>query len=80
MKQNDFHQLVLTALQELNKDMKEVRQSDIPAMKESFARFKGSMDEKIESLEKRTSWSNRLYTVLGGTLAILVAKFTGTTH
>lgn len=77
MKQTDFHQLILTSLQELQKDMKDVRTKDIPAMQTSFAEFKGSVKEKIQSLEKRTSWANRLYVGLGGALAVLASKFTG---
>lgn len=80
MKNNEFHELVIRKLDDLTADMKQVRTIDIPAMQTSFAEFKGKVKEQIKSLEKRTSWSSRLYTVLGGALAVLAAKFTGTTH
>lgn len=80
MKQNEFHELVIRELSAIKDDIKQVRQADIPVIREGFAKFKGTVEEQIKVLKDRTSWSSRLYTVLGGALAVAVAKFTGSTN
>ncbi len=68
-----FQELILTELKDLKQDIKDVRQTDIPAIKEDIKGFHG----KIKSLEKQQTWSTRIYTVLGGAIAVAIAKYTG---
>lgn len=68
-----FQELLLSELQELKKDVKDVRTIDIPALKTDVAGF----HEKIETLKNQQKWSTRLYTILGGAIAVAITKFTG---
>lgn len=74
MKPNEFHQIVLDELRNVNAKLDDVRTKDIPAVKESVAGFRAELD----TLKKSQTWSTRLYTIIGGAIAVLVAKYTGT--
>ena len=80
MKSNEFHELVLKDLAEMKADIKEVRQTDIPNLKTDLASFKATTDKSIEDLDTKTKWSTRVYTIIGGALAVLTAKFTNGAH
>lgn len=73
MKRDEFHQLILNELQDVKREIKEVRVSDIPAIQISVAGFR----KEIDNLKTSQKWSTRLYTVLGGAIAVAVSKFTG---
>lgn len=73
MKRKSFEDHVISELQDIKNDMKQVRTVDIPGLKSDVSGF----HEKIRSLEKSQAWSTRLYTVIGGAIAVAVAKFTG---
>jgi len=72
MPSNDFQDLVLSELKELKQDVKDVRLTDIPGIREDIAGF----HEKIKTLENQQKWSTRLYTLVGGIVAVGIAKFT----
>jgi len=73
MSVDPFQELILSEIKGLRDDIKEVRVTDIPAIKIEIKGFHG----KLKTLEKQQKWSTRLYTVLGGAIAVVVAKFTG---
>lgn len=73
MRRDEWNELLLTELRDLKNEVKEVRQTDIPTLRTEVAGF----HEKIETLKKSQAWSTRLYTVLGGALAVAISKFTG---
>ncbi len=68
-----FQELLMSELAEMKKDIKDVRVTDIPMLKTEIAGF----HEKMGSLKKQQAWSTRLYTILGGAIAVAIAKFTG---
>lgn len=68
-----FHELILSELKEMKQDLKEVRQTDIPAIKVDIANFHTNLD----TLKKQQTWSTRLYTVIGGIIAVFITKMTG---
>lgn len=65
--------LILNELKDLKKEVNEVRTKDIPSVQASVAGF----NTKLKMLEKQQMWSTRLYTILGGAIAVAIAKFTG---
>lgn len=73
MKRDDFNELLLSELRDLKNEVKEVRQTDIPGLRTEVAGF----HEKIETLKRQQAWSTRLYTILGGAIAVAITKFTG---
>lgn len=80
MKPNEFHELVLKDLAEMKADIKEVRQTDLPNLKTDLAVFKVGTNKAIKDLDDKTKWSTRVYTVVGGAIAVLTARFTSGSH
>lgn len=68
-----FQELLLSELKEMKDDIKDVRVKDIPALQKDIAGFHG----KLKTLEKQQTWSTRIYTLLGGAIAVAITKFTG---
>lgn len=68
-----FQELLLSELKDMKNDIKEVRSTDIPALKVDIEGFHG----KLKALERQQKWSTRLYTMIGGAVAVAIAKFTG---
>lgn len=73
MKREEFHELILSELKDLKNEVREVRQTDIPNLNTAVAGFRTEM----ETLKKNQTWSTRLYTIIGGAIAVAITKFTG---
>lgn len=69
----DINELILSELKDLKDEVKQVRVTDLPDLQKSVAGF----HSKIETLETQQKWSTRLYTILGGAIAVAITKFTG---
>lgn len=74
---DEFQSLLLSELKDLKQDMKAVREQDIPNVRSDMAAFKATYNGKIKSLEKSQKWYSGIYTVIGGAIAVLLAKYTG---
>lgn len=72
MKNKDLHQ-VLQKLDELDRKVDDLRTQDIPELKTAVNGFR----VEIDTLKTSQTWSTRLYTVIGGAIAVAIAKFTG---
>lgn len=69
----DIQELILQELRDVKSSLNEVRTKDIPEMKSTIAGF----HENIKALKKSQSRATQIYTVLGGAIAVAIAKFTG---
>ncbi len=69
----DPYELILSELKDMKNDIKDVRQSDIPGLRADIAGF----HEKIKTIKKQQTLSTQLYTILGGAIAVIIAKITG---
>lgn len=69
----DINELILSELKELKGEMNAVRTTDIPNIRTDVAGFHTA----INTLKDQQKWSTRLYTILGGAIAVLISKFTG---
>lgn len=69
----DINELILQELKDLKKEVGDVRITDIPNLRTDIAGF----HTKIKTLENQQKWSTRLYTILGGAIAVTISKFTG---
>lgn len=73
MKRDEFHEAILNRFDTLDRKLDDVRTKDIPGLQTAVAGF----HEKIEMLKNQQKWSTRIYTVLGGAIAVAITKFTG---
>lgn len=68
-----FQELLLSEFKEMKDNLNQVRITDIPALKVDIAGFK----KDVKDLENKQRWSTRLYTLIGGAIAVAIAKYTG---
>lgn len=68
-----FQELLLKNLEDLKNDVRDVRTKDIPQLQSDIAGF----HTKLKTLKHQQDWSTRLYTLLGGAIAVMISKFTG---
>lgn len=68
-----FQELLLSELSDLKRDVKDVRTQDIPALQRDIAGFHGN----LKTLKDQQKWSTRFYTIIGGVIAVAIARFTG---
>lgn len=68
----DIQELILAELKDLKEEVQQVRITDIPKIRVDISGFQ----TKLKTLETQQTWSTRLYTVLGGAIAVAIAKFT----
>lgn len=61
-KQNDMQKLLLSEIQSIQQEIKEVRQVDIPTIKEAFA-----------TMKERVSTTSKVYAAIGGGIAVLIS-------
>lgn len=73
MKPTELHQQILKKLDDLDKKVDDVRTKDVPELKTAVSGFR----TELETMKKSQTWSTRLYTVLGGAIAVAISKFTG---
>lgn len=72
-KKISLQQLLLDEVQNISKELKEVRQTDIPNIHVQIEKF----DQKIKALDRQQTWSTRIYTVIGGAIAVGISMLTG---
>jgi hypothetical protein len=73
MAKNGIQALILAELQDLKKELREVRQVDIPSVHVKFETF----NQKIKTLDKQQTWAVRIYTIVGGAIAVGISMLTG---
>lgn len=73
MPKNDINKLILSEVQALAAEMKEVRQKDIPNLRVTVAGF----NEKIKTVQKQQTWFSSISTVVGGALVYALSMLTG---
>lgn len=73
MAKNKIQELILSEIQDLKSEIKEVRQTDIPNIHVKIESF----NQQLKTLDKQQTWSTRIYTLIGGALAIMISKLTG---
>lgn len=73
MPRNDIQKLILDELRGLKTEVSDIRTKDIPDIKTHI----GTYDTKLETLKEKQAWSMRIYTLVGGALAVVASRFTG---
>ena len=73
MSSDSFQELILSELREVKGEIREVRQTDIPEIKVKIASFQTNLD----TVKKQQMWSTRVYTLIGGAIAVVITKMTG---
>lgn len=66
MPKNELQKLILSEIQELKEEIKEVRQTDIPSLKTSVATFQ----TELKNIKEKVSTKSMLITAVGGLIAI----------
>lgn len=66
MPKNEIQKLILSEIQELKSEIKEVRQTDIPSIRTSVATFKAELD----TVKDKMSTKSTIITAVGGLIAI----------
>lgn len=73
MHKNSLQKLILSEIQEVKTDMKEVRQKDIPDIHSSIATLKA----EITHVKEKTAAKSTIITAIGGILAVLTSMALG---
>lgn len=66
MPKNDIQKLILSEIQEIKADMKEVRQTDIPNIHTIVATLK----KEIDHVKEKASTKSTIITAVGGLIAV----------
>lgn len=66
MPRNDIQKLILSEIQEIKSDMKQVRQHDIPNIHTIVAKLKAELDH----VKEKTSTKSTVITAIGGLVAV----------
>lgn len=66
MPKNDIQKLILSEIQDLKSEIKEVRQTDIPALNIAVSVFK----TEIKTIKEKVSTRSMIITAVGGLLAV----------
>jgi hypothetical protein len=66
MPKNDIQKLILTGIQELKSEMKEVRQTDIPGLHTIVA----TLQTELAHVKEKTSAKSMIITAVGGLIAV----------
>jgi len=66
MPRNDIQKLILSELQDLKSEIKEVRQTDIPNLRTAVGVFK----TEIATIKEKVSTKSTIITTVGGLLAV----------
>lgn len=66
MPRNDIQKLILSEVQELKKEFKEVRQKDIPALNTAVSVFK----TELATIKEKVSTKSMIITAVGGLIAV----------
>lgn len=71
---NEFEELMLSEMRGLRDDQRQTRDV-VSGLKTDLATFKVGTNNSIEDLKTKQKWSTRLYTVVGGAIAVAISKF-----
>jgi len=66
MPRNDIQKLILSEIQDLKSEIKEVRQTDIPALNTAVGVFK----TELKTIKEKVSTRSTIITAVGGLLAV----------
>lgn len=66
MPKNDIQKLILSEIQELKSEFKEVRQKDIPALNTAVQVFK----TELNTIKEKVSTKSMIITAVGGLIAV----------
>ena len=66
MPRNDIQKLILSEIQEIKTDMKQVRQTDIPGLHLIVA----TLQSELKNVKEKTSTKSTIITAVGGLLAV----------
>lgn len=69
MPKNKLQEMILAEVQGLRNEVKEVRQIDIPNIHVKIESF----NHRIKTLDKQQTWATRIYTTIGGAIAIVIS-------
>lgn len=66
MPRNEIQKLILSEIQDLKSEIKEVRQTDIPMLQTSVATFK----TELKTIKEKVGTKSTIITAVGGLLAV----------
>lgn len=75
MKPKEF-EMILSEIRDLRTDVRETR-TGVGDLKTDLATFKATTNQTIEEITNKQKWSTRVYTVIGGAVAVAISKFMG---
>lgn len=75
MKPKEF-EMILSEIRDLRTDVRETR-TGVGELKTDLATFKATTSQTIKDITEKQKWSTRLYTVVGGAIAVAISKFMG---
>lgn len=75
MKNKEFNELVLKQLDELSKDVKDVRQKDIPGLHTKMAVLESQLGNVKEDMKKESDRKVRIYSGASALLSIFLSAF-----
>lgn len=71
-KNNEIYKLLLEEIRQVKNEIKEVRQTDVPSLNTKIETF----GEKLKQVKEQQTWSTRIYTLVGGAIAVFIAHIT----
>lgn len=69
MPRNDIQKMILSEIQDLKAEIKEVRQTDIPNLKTAVSLFKN----ELATIKDKVSTKSTIITAVGGLLAVVIS-------
>lgn len=75
MKGKEFES-IMSEIRELRTDVRDTRDG-VGALRTDLSTFKATTNQTIKDLTDKQKWSTRIYTVIGGAVAVTISKFMG---
>lgn len=73
---NEFEELMLSEMRGMRDEVRDTRDG-MGELKTDLATFKTTTNAAIVDITNKQKWSTRLYTVVGGAIAVAISKYMG---
>lgn len=68
--------MIMSEIRDLRTDVRDTRDG-VGALRTDLATFKATTSQTIKDITEKQKWSTRIYTVIGGAVAVAISKFMG---